>query len=178
MDIKILILIGVIVVAIIGAYIYLYNKLTAARQQVHESWAGVDVQLKRRHDLIGNLIDVAKNYASYEKALLEKITQERAEAINTNQGDLQKRSQVETNLETDVRTFFANAEAYPNLKANTVYLQVQKDLKDTEDKIASSRSIYNAHVAQYNTMVALFPHIIVAKLNNFKEATYFQNDKK
>lgn len=176
MDLKILIPSIFVVAAILVAYILIYNILIGSWQKVKEAWSGIDVQLKRRHDLIGNLIDVAKGYASYEKNLLEKITKERADALATDPKDLEKLSNLESSLESDYKSLFAVAEAYPDLKANTVYLQLQKDLVETEDQIASSRRIYNSNVTAYNTLIAVFPQNIVAKLGNFKESQFFQKD--
>jgi LemA protein len=177
MDNAILLFIIAIVVIIAIVYIYLYNKIVGAKQNVHEAWAGVDVQLTRRHDLIGNLVTVAKGYAAHEKQLLEKITEERSRAASAEKKDLQKLSTIESTLGQDVQSFFAVAEAYPNLKANTVYIEVQNNLTETEDQIASSRRIYNGNVALYNTMIAIFPQNLVAKLNHFTQSQFFQNNK-
>lgn len=177
MDIKILVPSIFIIGALLIAYILIYNILIGSLQKVKEAWSGVDVQLKRRHDLIGNLIDVAKGYAHYEKELLEKITEERTTALAMDQKDISKLSDVETALETDLKSFIAVAEAYPDLKANTVYLQLQKDLAETEDQIASSRRIYNSNVTAYNTLIAVFPQNIVAKLGHFQESPFFQKDQ-
>lgn len=160
----ILVLLAVFLVAI-------YNNLVQLRQRVQNSWAQVDVQLKRRYDLIPNLVNAVKGYAQHEKSTLETVTQARNMAINA--GNLQEQMQAENMLSSALRSLFAVAEAYPELKANTNFLQLQAELSDTESKIAFSRQFYNDTVQKFNTKIELFPNNLVAGMLGFAMVDYF-----
>jgi LemA protein len=144
---------------------------------VTEAWADVDVQLKRRHDLIPSLVNIVKGYANHEKALLEKITSERTTAITLDKKNIKELSSLENSIESHLHSIFALTEAYPDLKANENYLKLQEDLVETEDEIASSRRIYNANVGNYNTNIGKFPQDVIASLTNFKLVNFFQKEE-
>ena len=168
-----LILIGVIV-AVIVFIVSLYNSLVRLRTRVEEAWSDIDVQLKRRYDLIPNLINTVKGYATHEQTLLEKLTQERANAMNT--GGVEK-ADAENALTGTLRTLFAVAENYPDLKANQNFLELQRELSDTENKIQAARRFYNTTVMELNTKVDTFPSGVIAGLFKFTKREFFQIDE-
>lgn len=165
------IIIGMILVLLAVFLIVTYNNLVQLRQRVQNSWSQVDVQLKRRYDLIPNLVNAVKGYAQHEKSTLENVTQARNMAMNA--GNLQEQMQAENMLSNALRSLFAVAEAYPELKANTNFLQLQAELSDTESKIAFSRQFYNDTVQKFNTKIELFPTNLVAGLLGFAMVDYF-----
>ncbi len=164
----------VVILVFIAVYIFIYNKLVAAKQNVHEAWSDVDVQLKRRHDLIPQLIDVVRGYAKHEKDLLEKITHERAQALALDKDDLKSLAHIERALGEGLSSLFMVAEGYPDLKANTTFLKLQEQMSETEDQIASSRRIYNSNTADYNTLIKLFPLNLIAALHHFTESKFLE----
>lgn len=167
--------IAIAIVALVAiAYAVIYNSLVALRQKVKEAWSGIDVQLKRRYDLIPNLINTVKGYATHEKATLEKITQARAQAIAVPEGHIKEQAQAENALSGTLKSIFALAENYPDLKANQNFRDLQNQLTETEDQIASSRRIYNANVTALNTRIQSFPANIVAGNHGFKEEEFFE----
>lgn len=168
-------LIGLVIFLIIFN-IYFYNKIVSAKQNVNEAWSGVDVQLKRRDDLIPNLVEIVRSYASYEKSLFEQIAAARSQALSVGQNDIVGRSLAERAVEANLRSLLAIVEAYPKLKANEEYLKLQDELSSTEDQIASARRIYNSNTADYNTLILTFPNNIVAWWGRFKPANFFQNE--
>ena len=155
----------------------IYNTLVTLRQGVDAAWAQIDVQLKRRYDLIPNLVETVKGYAAHEKGVFEAVTNARASAINAQKlgpagaGQL---AQAEGQLAGALKTLFAVAEAYPQLKANENFLQLQSQLGDTENQIASVRGMFNETVRGYNTQTQLFPSSIIAGMFGFTARTYFQ----
>ena len=163
-----LIIIGVVVVAAIG----IYNGLIIARNRCDNSWAQVDVQLRRRYDLIPNLVETVKGYAKHEREVFEKVTQARTSAINA--GTVKDQAQAENMLSGALKTLFAVAENYPDLKANQNFLQLQEELSGTESKIAYARQFYNDMVMKYNQKQQVFPASIIANMFNFKEKEYFE----
>lgn len=167
-------LIIVIIIIALGYFVIL-NSLIASRQNVTEAWSDIDVQLKRRHDLIPNLITTVKEYASHEKSIFEEIAEIRTQAINSNPEDLAQVSTVETQLENNIHQLLAVSENYPELKANENFQKLQNELTETEDEIASARRIYNANVAAYNTKISTVPNNFIANLNHFEIANFFQN---
>ncbi len=167
------ILIGIIAVVII-AIISMYNGLVRLRTRVEEAWSDIDVQLKRRYDLIPNLINTVKGYATHEQTLLEKLTQERANAMNT--GGVAKAG-AENALSNTLKSLFAVAENYPDLKANQNFLELQRELSDTENKIQAARRFYNTTVMELNTKVDTFPSGIIASLFKFTKREFFQIDE-
>jgi LemA protein len=164
-------ILGVIVILLAVFLISVYNNLVQLRQRVQNSWAQVDVQLKRRYDLIPNLVGAVKGYAQHEKATLEGVTQARNMAMNA--GNIQEQMQAENMLTGALRSLFAVAEAYPELKANTNFMQLQAELTDTESKIAFSRQFYNDTVQKFNTKIELFPTNLVAGMLGFAMVDYF-----
>lgn len=168
-----LILIGIIA-AVIVATVSIYNSLVRLRTRVEEAWSDIDVQLKRRYDLIPNLISTVKGYATHEQTLLEKLTQERANAMNS--GGVAK-ADAENALSGTLRTLFAVAENYPDLKANQNFLELQRELSDTENKIQAARRFYNTTVMELNTKVDTFPSGIIASWFNFTKREFFEIDE-
>ena len=150
---------------------YIYNSLISARLRVKEAFSQIDVQLKRRTDLIPNLIETVKGYAKHEKAVFEKITELRSSLLHTSSPE--KMAQVNNQITDALKSIFAVAEAYPDLKASDNFKELQEELSDTENKIAYSRQFYNSNVLDYNTKLQVFPNVIFAKLLNFKPAEFF-----
>jgi len=163
--------IGIIVVLLLSVSI-LYNRLVTKRNRVHNAWAQIDVQLKRRHDLIPNLLNTVKGYMQHERTLLETITQLRQAALAT--GDnVAARAEAEEALSRATRTLVAVAEAYPDLKASQTMLVLQEELSSSENKIAFARQFYNDAVLDYNTARETFPSNIFTALFGFQAATLF-----
>lgn len=173
MDIN-LILIGVVAVILIYVWI-VYNSLVTAKLRIKEAWSQIDVQLKRRTDLIPNLIETVKGYAKHEKELLENVTKARSELMKA--GSAQEKAEANNFLTDTLKSLFAVAEAYPDLKASQNFMALQQELSDTEDKIAYSRQFLNSNVLDYNTKLGVFPSSIVAKMFNFKEAEFFETSE-
>ena len=163
-----LIIIGVVAVAAVG----IYNGLIIARNRCDNSWAQVDVQLRRRYDLIPNLVEAVKGYAKHEREVFEKVTQARASAINA--GTVKDQAQAENILSGALKSLFAVAESYPDLKANQNFLQLQEELSGTESKIAYARQFYNDMVMKFNQKQQVFPASIIANAFGFKEKEYFE----
>jgi LemA protein len=175
MAMEILIVIGVIVllVVIIGIYlIATYNSLVALNVRVDEAWSDITVQLKRRADLIPNLIEAVKGYAAHEKAVFENVTKARAETLSA-QGPADA-AVAENHMQQALKSIFAVAEAYPQLQANQNYLQLQGELVDTEDKIQASRRFYNGGVRELNTKIKVFPNTLFVRGLGFKEREFFE----
>jgi LemA protein len=159
-------------VVLAGGLAVLYNRLVGARLRAREAWSVIDVQLQRRASLIPNLLEVVRGYAAYERETLQRIIDARG-AIG---GETRPSAAARANddLTGALRTLFALAEAYPDLKANEQFLQLQRDLADTENKIAYARNYYNGAVEIYNVRVQTFPSLIVARLFRFEAAEFFQ----
>lgn len=170
-----MILIGIIIVLAI-AYAVLYNGIVRSNQKVKEGWSGIDVQLKRRLDLIPNLLASVKGYAAHEKDLIEKVTQQRTAALAIPADDTGKRIEAEKGLSASLRSVFAVAENYPDLKANTTFLDLQRQLGETEDQISAARRIYNANVTDYNQAIATFPGNVIAGMHHFTPSPFFTMD--
>lgn len=149
-----------------------YNTLVVLRQRVNNSWAQIDVQLKRRYDLIPNLVETVKGYAAHEKEVFERVTEARAKAINA-QG-VEAQGQAENMLSGALKSLFAVAENYPELKANQNFLKLQEELSGTEGKIAYSRQFYNDTVMKFNTKIQVFPQNIIAGFMGFNLIPYFE----
>lgn len=164
-------ILGVFVVILAVFLIKVYNDLVQVRQRVQNAWAQVNVQLKRRYDLIPNLVGAVKGYAQHEKSTLERVTQARNMAMNA--GNIQEQMQAENMLSNALRSLFAVAEAYPELKANANFMQLQNELTDTEGKIAYARQFYNDTVQKFNTKIELFPTNLVAGMLGFSMVDYF-----
>ena len=152
--------------------VVIYNRFVKLKQKAKEAWADIDTQLKRRYDLIPNLIETVKGYASHEKKVFEKVTQARAAAVNSN--DVLSRSKTEEELSRSLKSLFAVAENYPQLKSAANFLELQKELADTEDKIQAARQFYNNNVKEYNIRLASFPDVLLAQSFHFLPMTLFE----
>lgn len=161
-----------LVVALGLIVIITYNLLVRARNMVSEGWSGIDVQLKRRHDLIPNLVESVKAYGSHERDLFEHIADARTRSMSADA--ISAKGVVENELSGQLRTLLAIAEAYPELKASANFLTLQKGLVEIEDQIQYARRYYNATVRDYNTRVQSFPGLLIAKPFGFQEADFFE----
>jgi LemA protein len=166
------IVLGVLV--LIG--ITLFNSLVASRNRVEEAWSDIEVQLKRRYDLIPNLVETVKGYAKQESSVLENVTKARNMAMNA--GSMQEKLKDENMLSGALKSLFAVSEAYPDLKSNTNFMQMQRDLTDTEDKIQAARRFYNGNVRDYNTKLQVFPTNLFASMFGFTKKDFFDIDEK
>jgi len=164
----------VLVVLVVLAVIAIYNGLVRKRMQCREAWSQIDVQLKRRYDLIPNLIETVKGYAAHEKETLERVIQARNQAIAVPPGQVAQQAQAENVLTGALRQIFALAESYPNLKANENFSQLQEELASTENRIAFARQYYNDSVSLYNTAVQVFPNNLLAGMFGFQAMEFFQ----
>ena len=170
MTTELIIIIGIVVVLLL--YIILtYNGLVTLRNRVKESWSDIDVQLKRRYDLIPNLVEVVKGYASHEKETLERVITARNVAMSAN--GAKEKGEAENVLSGALKNLFALSENYPDLKASTNFLELQRELSDTENKIQAARRFYNGNVKDFNTKIEMFPTNIVANMFNFKANDFF-----
>lgn len=161
------------IVVILAIWIIaIYNKFITLRVRSEEAWSDIDVQMKRRYDLIPNLVDTVKGYAKHEKELFEKVTEARANAISAK--DVNEHAKAEGELSKTLKSIFAVAEAYPELKANENFAKLQDELTDTEDKIQAARRFYNANVRELNIAVQSFPSSIIANLFNFDKKELFE----
>lgn len=164
-------LLGIIVV--IALFLWLtYNTLITAKMRVDESFSGIDVQLKRRSSLIPNLVESVKGYAAHEKEVFQRVTEARAQLMQADSPA--QKAQADNMLTGALKSLFAVAENYPELKANENFLQLQNELTDTEDKIAYSRQFYNGNVMDFNTKLKIFPNVLIAGMFNFKEVEFFE----
>jgi LemA protein len=159
---------GLLVLVLIG----IYNGLVKSKIRVDEAWSDITVQLKRRIDLIPNLVETVKGYAKHEKGVFEEVT--KARAAMTGASGVAETAAADNMLTGALKSLFAVAEAYPDLKANTNFLDLQAELVDTEDKIQAARRFYNASVREFNTKVKVFPTIIFANMLGFKEREFFE----
>ena len=166
-----LIFIGLVVV-VLGWVAGAYNGLVRLRNQLENAWAQIDVQLKRRHDLIPNLVETVKGYATHERETFEKVIQARNIAISAKSvGD---RAEAENVLTGALKSLFAVAEAYPDLKANSEFMRLQEELTSTENKVAFARQFYNDTVMTYNTHIEVFPTNFIATMFNFGRREFFE----
>ena len=162
----------IIAVILLLALIAIYNGLVKSRVRVDEAWSDINVQLKRRYDLIPNLVESVKGYATHEKKVFEEVTAARTTAMNA--GGIAQKAEAENMLAGALKSLFAVAEAYPDLKANQNFLQLQTDITDTEDKIQAARRFYNGSVRDYNQKVQLFPTNIFAGMLGFTQRDFFE----
>jgi LemA protein len=163
-----------LVVLFVLALIVIYNGLVRQRNRIDNAWAQIDVQLKRRYDLIPNLVETVKGYAAHERQVFENVTQARANAINA-QGPAQQ-AEAENVLSGALKSLFAVAEAYPDLKANQNFLSLQEELTSTEDRVAYARQFYNDSVLSYNNRLQTFPRNVIAGMFNFEKREYFEGE--
>jgi LemA protein len=171
---NILLLLIVIVVLLVVFIIGIYNALVRLRNQVQNAWSQIDVQLKRRHDLIPNLIETAKGYMQHERGTLEAVTNARSQAMGAK--GVAQAAKAEGVLGQALSKFLLTVEAYPDLKANQNFLALQEELSSTENKIAFSRQAYNDQVLFFNNKIQMFPSNIVAGMFNFAKRDYFEID--
>ena len=167
-----LIILGSTLGLVLIALIVLYNRLVKGRLMVSEGYSGIDVQLKRRHNLIPNLVSTVQGYANFERGVLENVTRLRSQLAEDK--PLKETAKRENELSSSLKHLFAVAENYPDLKASQSFLELQKQLTDIEDTIQKARRYYNATVRDYNIRVQSFPSLMVAKLFAFKAAEFFQ----
>ncbi|MDQ1429797.1 MAG: LemA protein [Actinomycetota bacterium] len=162
----------VVLLVLIGLFFWLgFNGLVKRRNQVDNAWSQIDVQLKRRHDLIPNLVETVKGYAAHERGTFEAVTNARANAINAQSP--QDQAQAENVLSGALKSLFAVAEAYPDLKANQNFLNLQEELTASEDKVAYARQYYNDSVLNYNTQIQKFPTVLLAGMFHFEKREFF-----
>jgi len=175
----------ILLVVVVGLALWavsLYNGFIRSRNLIQESWRQIDVELNRRYDLIPNLVETVRAYAAHERNTLENITKLRNQAASLAQNSqgaaTAERAEVEEQLSGAVRQLMVSVEAYPDLKSNINFLELQKELTATEDRIAAGRRFYNANVRNYNTQVESFPSVLIANTFHFEKATYFEvNDQ-
>lgn len=172
--------ITIIIVVVIIYFVVTYNVFIKLRNRVKEAWSDIEVQMKRRYDLIPNLVETVKGYVAHEAGTLEKVVQARNMAMQTNNpagNNMAKIAQSENMLSGALKSLFALQEAYPNLKANENFNKLQDELTDTEDKMQAARRFYNGNAMTLNTKIEQFPSNIIAGLFNFKQAEFFKLDE-
>ena len=165
------VLIGIVVLILLW-WVATYNRLVSLREQLRNAWSQIDVQLKRRHDLIPNLVETVKGYAAHERQTLDEVIAARNAAMGAQ--TVEQRQQAENALSGTLRSLFAVAEAYPNLKANENFMMLQEELAGTEGKIAYARQHYNDVANVYNATIKSFPATIIANASGFTEQAYFE----
>ena len=168
--------IAIVVVAIIAVFVmFTYNRLISLRNRAKEAFSDIDVQLKRRYNLIPNLVEAVKGYAAHEKGVFEEVTKARANALSAEKtGDIKNIAGAENMLTGALKSLFAVAEAYPDLKASSNFMELQRELRDSEDKVQASRRFFNTTVMALNTMIQSFPAMIIAKPLGFKQEEFFE----
>lgn len=166
----------IIIAVLVLVAVAVYNNLVQSRNRVDEAWSDIEVQMKRRYDLIPNLVNTVKGYAKHEEGVFTKVTDARATAMAAPTPG--QKLAAENQLSQTIRSLFAVAENYPELKANQNFLSLQSDLTDTEDKIQAARRFYNGNVRDYNTKLQTFPSNLFASLLGFTTKTFFDIDDK
>ncbi len=161
----------IIVAVLVLWFVVTYNGFVTIKNRVAEAWADIEVQLKRRYDLIPNLVNTVKGYATHESATFEKVTAARTAAMGATTP--LAHAEAENMLTGALKSLFAVSEAYPDLKANTNFLELQRELSDTENKIQAARRFYNGNVRDFNTKLEVFPSNIIAKMFSFKKSDFF-----
>jgi LemA protein len=164
----VLIIAGLIILWVI----FTYNRLITLRNRAKEAWSDIDVQLKRRYNLIPNLVEAVKGYASHEKGVFEKVTEARTKAMGAQ--TVKEHSQAENMLSDTLKSLFAVAENYPELKASVNFLELQRELRDAEDKIQAARRFYNTNVRDLNIKIEVFPTNVVANIFKFARMEFFE----
>ena len=165
-----------VLIIIIILLTVLYNSLITLKNRVQEAWSDINVQLKRRYDLIPNLVSTVKGYLKHEEGVLTKVTAARSKAMSA-QGTEEK-AEAENMLSGTLKSLFALSESYPDLKANTNFLQLQDEISDTENKIQAARRFYNGQVRDFNTKVQVFPNNLIAKSLGFNKFSFFKIENK
>jgi len=174
MNIFLYIILAVLIVLVLWV-IFVYNRLITLRNRSKEAWSDIDVQLKRRYDLIPNLVETVKGYAAHEKELFEKVTEARSKAMGAQ--SMKDKAQAENVLSSTLKSLFAVAENYPQLRAAENFLELQKELSDTENKIQAARRFYNANVRDINIQIEKFPANVVASMFGFKQMEFFETEE-
>ena len=166
----------IVIVAVLGILVFyvigMYNNLQVTKMRVAESWSGIDVQLKRRTDLIPNLVETVKGYAKHEREVFERVTEARSSLMGAK--DAKEAAVADNMLTGALKSLFAVAENYPELKASQNFMQLQDELSDTETKIAASRQFYNSNVLDYNTKIKVFPSSVIAGMFSFTPTEFFE----
>ena len=161
-----------IIVLIILWIVWVYNRFVVLRTRVKEAWSDIEVQLKRRHDLIPNLIETVKGYAAHERNVLEKVSEARSKAMGVQ--TVKERAEAENFLSQTLKSLFAVSENYPQLRASENFLELQRELRDTEDKVQAARRFYNGNVRELNVKIETFPPMIAARIFSFKKEEFFE----
>ncbi len=164
-----------IIVLVIFWLIAVYNGLIALKNRTDEAWSDIDVQLKRRYDLIPNLIETVKGYAHHEQGTFQKVVEARNIAMNQS-GGVEEKAKAENMLSSTLKSIFALAESYPDLKANQNFLKLQDELSDTENKIQAARRFYNGNARDFNIKIEVFPNNLIVNYLKFKKFDYFEAD--
>ncbi|GBD33838.1 hypothetical protein HRbin34_00138 [bacterium HR34] len=166
----------IVLIIIVFWFFYTYNKFVALKNRVMEAWSDIDVQLKRRYNLIPNLVETVKGYASHEKSVFENVTKARTQALEAEKsGDIKGVAEAENFLTSALKTLFAVAENYPDLKASQNFLELQRELRDAEDKIQAARRFYNATVMEFNTKLESLPDGLIGRhLMKLKPFEFFE----
>jgi LemA protein len=165
-----------IIVGLVLWLILTFNGLVRRRYQVREAWSDIEVQLKRRYDLIPNLVEMVKGYLTHERTVFEKVTEARTKAMDAQ--NKEEKLGAENILSNTLKTLFAVSENYPELKANTNFLELQQELADTENKIQAARRFYNGNIMEYNTKIEVFPNNLIAGIFGFKKEEFFGLESK
>lgn len=164
---------GLLLLLVIGAFLVIvYNSLVKLKNKVEEAWSDIDVQLKRRYDLVPNLVETVKGFASHEKSVFEKVTQARSRAMQADTP--QAKAKAENAFAGTLKSLFAVAESYPELKSNQNFLDLQQQLSSIEDEVQKSRRYYNGNVREFNTKIQVFPNNLVAPILGFKKYEFFE----
>jgi LemA protein len=165
----------VVLVILLSWFVLTYNRFVSLRNRTEEAWSDIDVQLKRRYDLIPNLIETVKGYAGHEKELFERVAAARSMAMQA--GSIKEKGEAENMLSSTLKSLFAVSENYPVLKASTNFLELQRELRDTEDKIQAARRFYNGNARDMNISAESFPANVVANILNIKKAEFFETEE-
>ena len=171
--VPVLVVVGLVVLVPLIWLVATYNRFVRLRQHIRESWSGIDVELKRRYDLIPNLVETVRGYARHEREVLERVIELRNKAA-ANTGRAESQATDESELMRSVGRLFAVAEGYPELKADRNFLELQKELSNTEDRIAATRRFYNANVREMNQLAQMFPTSLIASMFGFGPESFFE----
>ncbi|MHB0913462.1 MAG: LemA family protein [Armatimonadota bacterium] len=174
MGIPALVILGIVVIGVLWI-VYLYNRMVVLRNRINNAWSQIDVQLRRRYDLIPNLVETVKGYATHEKEVFQRVTEARAQMQSAR--TVAEQGEAQNMITQALKSLFAVAEAYPNLKANQNFLMLQEELSGTESKIAYARQFYNDSVMAYNTLIQSFPANTLAGPFGFTERDYFRMEE-
>lgn len=172
-----IIVVSILVLAVFAGVIGLYNSLIQKRNELKNAWSQIGVQLKRRHDLIPNLVETVQGYAQHEKQTLNAVIEARQQAVNIQGADIEKISKAENQLSGTLKSLFALSESYPDLKANQNFLMLQEEISSTENRIAFSRQHYNDSAMELNNAVEMFPSNVIAGMFNIGKEKFFEIDE-